>query len=731
MAVSPPLCRPAPFPQHNHSARSGRGLRVARPGGLALVRWLLMLAAAALLAAPAAMAEDPCVEGEVIVTFKRAVSDASAQGALRRRSLGFDRKFSRLSRTRGHIVGVVRQPGRRTQDLIADLKTDDSIEAAEPNYLRRVSALAPNDPGFAQLWGLENTGQSVNGLAGTLGADIAFRAAWQMARAPEQEIVVAVADTGLDITHPDLAGNIWTNPAEIAGNGLDDDGNGRIDDVHGYDFADDTPAMTDSGSHGTHVAGTIAATGNNGAGIIGVQPYAKIIPLKVSSDGDTMATSALLDAFEYLIQLKEKGVNIVALNASYGGSSSTTAERRSIEALEAAGIILCAAAGNDGDDLSLRSNYPASYASENILSVAAIGQNGELALWSNYDHEAVDLAAPGENIYSTLPLNQALRTSLSVQGASYEAAAIQYAGITDGPGGLTGGLIHCGLGYPENFPAEVAGQIALISRGTLTFAEKVQNAQAAGATAAVIYNHVDEGEPLGNWTLGGEGGWIPALEISQSDGEALRALLPAAATLVNGPDLTAAYVFEDGTSMATPHVAGAVAFAALNFPGDTMAQRRARILASVTPSASLASTTATGGYLNLRGIVDADNDTLPDWWESQYAPSLALEAADDPDHDGISNAVEYLAQTHPSDAASTPGFTFFARSGQDGAHVTLGFPTVPALSYQVECSLSLESGHWQPLHAASPGNGATLQVTDFNAWPAATHKYYRLSISRN
>jgi subtilisin family serine protease len=331
--------------------------------------------AALSLAASNSLAADAYVEGEVLVIFKSGVGQAQATATLKGRSLGMTQRFNRLSQRRQRISAMVREKKRSTAQLIAELKADPTVESVEPNYLRHVSAVNTGDPEFAKLWGLQNTGQTVNSTAGTSGVDTKFIQAWAMARPSTTEVVVAVIDTGMDITHPDLAPNVWTNPGEIAGNSVDDDNNGRVDDVHGYDFASGTAAMTDSGEHGTHVAGTIAATGQNGTGIIGLQYKAKVLPLKVSTDGESLSTSAVLSAMDYVIDLKERGVNVVAVNASYGGSSSSTSERTAIEALRDAGIVLCAAAGNEAANNDTTASYPANYTPSYIISVAATTQS--------------------------------------------------------------------------------------------------------------------------------------------------------------------------------------------------------------------------------------------------------------------------------------------------------------------------------------------------------------------
>ena len=346
--------------------------------------------------------------------------------------------------------------------------------------------------------GLQNTGESINGIAGAAGDDMRFVAAWGLARPTTNQIVVAVIDTGVDYTHPDLAGNMWTNPGEIPGNGVDDDGDGYVDDYYGYDFADNLPDPMDSGYHGTHVAGTIAAIGNNQLGVIGVDYQARIMALRASSDGETLPDAAIISAIEYATMMKGRGVNIVAINESFGGGGSSSAESAALQAAGNAGIIFCVAAGNNTNNNDTTPFYPASYRLNNMIVVAATDQNDALAYFSDYGTNTVDLGAPGVNILSTLPVALAPTITAVQQGStSYSANELQYSGVFTG---ITATVYGCGLGNPADFPATVRSNIALITRGTLTFSNKVANAMAAGAQAAIIYNNAS-----GNFsgTLGG------------------------------------------------------------------------------------------------------------------------------------------------------------------------------------------------------------------------------------
>jgi subtilisin family serine protease len=204
--------------------------------------------------------------------------------------------FKELSQWTHRQTTLARAHGRTTSAIIAELQQEPAVETAEPNYLRGPEAQPPNDSFFPQLWGLSNSGQEVNGFSGSSRADIRFVPAWALARPSTSNVVVAVVDSGMDYHHPDLAANMWTNPGETPNNGIDDDHNGYIDDYYGYDFVDNVADPKDSGFHGTHVSGTIAAVGNNHLGVIGVDFQARIMALKVSNNGSNFIDSAIISA---------------------------------------------------------------------------------------------------------------------------------------------------------------------------------------------------------------------------------------------------------------------------------------------------------------------------------------------------------------------------------------------------------------------------------------------------
>ncbi len=558
-------------------------------------------------------AGDPeYVEGNVIVTYKPSLSLKEANDNLGKHSLAFKNYFPVVSDHRQRHTGLVRQEGRKTADLIAEMSKDPAVESVEPDYIRRVNT-TPNDTYFSNLWALKNTGQSVNGTTGTSGADMSFLTAWQNAPTSNTQVIVGIIDTGLDYSHTDLAANVWTNPN--AGH----DASGLTGDLHGYDFADGWGDNSDSGYHGTHVAGIAAACGYNSLGVIGANPQAKVMSLKVSTDGSSMSSSAIISALGYATTMKNNGVNIVALNASYGGGGYSSSESSAIQAAGNAGIIFCAAAGN-GDSHGVAVNndttstYPASYRLSNMIVVAATDQNDQLPSWSNYGATTVDLAAPGVNILSTVPLAgnglgtpdfPSVTSSLQVGSTGYTTYPLTYSGAT--PSTITDTAYSCGIGNPSDFSAAVRGHIALIQRGTLTFAAKAANAAAAGARAVIIYDNITESSAL-TWTLGSASNgtstpWLPVVGISLTDGTNINSQAPVSITLA----VNDSYAYLDGTSMATPQVTAAVSFAAMIYPNESVTQRVHRVLAAVDSVSALQGKVATGGRLNLQKILNSNS----------------------------------------------------------------------------------------------------------------------------
>ncbi|MDO8561276.1 MAG: S8 family serine peptidase [bacterium] len=286
-------------------------------------------------------------------------------------------------------IAVVVPRGQSVEATIARLNDDPRVEYAEPNYARTISDLGTNDTHAGLLWGLDNTGQSVSGTSGTAGADISMRNAWNISTGTV-DIIVAVIDTGVLYTHPDLANRMWDGTSCVS-----DSGEVLGGCTHGYDFVSDDkdplPGASDpDGAHGTHVAGTIAAERNNGLGIAGVAPRARIMALRFDFD-----VTSEVRAIDFA---RRNGAKVI--NASYTGGGFSQAEHDAIERFEASGGIFIAAAGNNARSNDATPLYPASYSLANTIAVAATDQNDNLATFSNYGG-AVNVGAPGVNILST------------------------------------------------------------------------------------------------------------------------------------------------------------------------------------------------------------------------------------------------------------------------------------------------------------------------------------------
>ena len=270
------------------------------------------------------------------------------------------------------------EQGQNVEDAIAEYENNPDVLYAVPNYKINLFT-TPNDPSYSQQWALPvmSAPQAWSEITGS------------------NTVVIAVLDTGVDYNHPDLAGNTWVNTGEVTGNTLDDDNNGYIDDTRGWNFVDKNNNPMDTNGHGTACAGIAGAIGNNNLGIAGVDWNVRIIPLKVIGSQGYGYESDAIDAILYANQ---NGADVISI--SWGGTGFNQALKDAIDASPA--LVVCAA-GNSGQNNDNSPVYPASYASANIISVAASDQNDNLASFSNYGTVSVDIAAPGVDIYSTKP----------------------------------------------------------------------------------------------------------------------------------------------------------------------------------------------------------------------------------------------------------------------------------------------------------------------------------------
>jgi subtilisin family serine protease len=330
------------------------------------------------------------VEGELLVKYKSGMDSAAAFSMNAKMGTTVLEEFPDLGWQR-----VKLPKGLSIDQALSSYKTSGAIEIAQPNYYYRILNTT-NDTRFSELYGMKK---------------ISALAAWDLTTG-SATTVVANIDTGIAYNHEDLAANMWRNTGEIPGNNVDDDSNGFVDDYYGYDFFyNDSDPIDDAGGHGTHTSGTIGAMGNNSLGVVGVNWNVQLMAIKIYSPNGGDSTSAMLiNAYNYVRMMKNRGVNIRITNNSYGGCGEACgydqATKDAIDALGDAGILQVFAAGNSGQNVEANAFYPASYTSQSILSVAASDENDNRGGFSNYGVNSIDIAAPGVGILSTyIPAN--------------------------------------------------------------------------------------------------------------------------------------------------------------------------------------------------------------------------------------------------------------------------------------------------------------------------------------
>ena len=360
------------------------------------------------------------VPSELLVQFRPGLAEAVHGDAFARVGGRF------LERVSGDLQRISLPAGADLSAAIRVLHAHPGVDFAEPNWIYR-SDVVSDDTYYTtnRLWGTYGDASPL--FQNQYGSQVAE--AWDRGHADCGHTMVAVIDEGAQYKHPDLKHNFWENPAEIPDNGIDDDGNGFIDDTRGWDFSRDDKSTYDGtqDDHGTHVAGTIGARGGNGKGVAGMCWRLRMIDVKFLATRSGSTANAI-KSIDYVTDLKIRHkLDLVAINASWGGGGYSQGLKKSIEAAGKAGIVFVAAAGNSGLNNDVTPHYPSSYDSPTLISVAAIGAGGLLAGFSNYGATTVDLGAPGVVINSTVPNGYAAYSGTSMATPHVAGAIALYA----------------------------------------------------------------------------------------------------------------------------------------------------------------------------------------------------------------------------------------------------------------------------------------------------------------
>jgi subtilisin family serine protease len=407
--------------------------------------------------------------------------------------------------------------GVSVEAAIARLKNQPGIRFVEPNYIVRSMATS-NDPSFidGSLWGMYGASTTPANQFGSNAAS-----AWTSGYVGSSNVVIGVIDEGMQVNHPDLAANIWVNPGEIAGDGVDNDSNGYVDDINGWDFFNNNASVNDGAEddHGTHVSGTIGGTGNNSIGVAGVNWNVKIISTKFLGPSGG-STAGAIQALDYLTRLKTvAGVNLIATNNSWGGGGFSQALLDAINRSGDAGMMFIAAAGNSTTNNDRTASYPSNYrcttptrATDCVIAVAAISSTGGIASFSSYGATTVDLGAPGVSIYSTLP------------NGTYGS----YSGTSMATPHVTGAVALCKSIFPSITPTQIRSAVLSSATATTSLSGKTAtggrlNVGAMASNCASLNNLRDQ-DPriqITNTTLTGPAGTPITLATSGGSGSGL------------------------------------------------------------------------------------------------------------------------------------------------------------------------------------------------------------------
>lgn len=408
------------------------------------------------------------VPNELIVKFKKGTSEKNRTQALSFiNARVFEHIITDAMETAGDKEGIyLINTNTDVFAAMARMKGESNIEYAEPNWIYTHTAVS-NDTYYlnGSLWGMH--GDGISPFANQYGSQA--DEAWAAGHTGASTVYVGVVDEGAMFNHDDLASNFWTNPFDAPNDGIDNDGNGYKDDVHGWDFTGNNNSTFDgtADDHGTHVSGTIGAVGGNGKGVAGVNWAVKIITAKfLGTSGGTTVNA--IKAVDYITDLKTRhGLNIVATNNSWGGGGFAQSLQDAITRAGNANILFVAAAGNNGSNNNTSANYPSNYPNSNIIAVASITSSGGLSSFSNYGSTQVDIGAPGSGVYSTVP-----GTSGKGKKATITSAYASYSGTSMATPHVTGAAALYSSTHPGATAADIKAAILNSATPTASLAGK-------------------------------------------------------------------------------------------------------------------------------------------------------------------------------------------------------------------------------------------------------------------
>jgi subtilisin family serine protease len=653
------------------------------------------------------------------------------------------------------------------EEALIRYRNHPGVLAVQPNHVSAALRTVPNDPLLSHQWSL---------------APIQAFNAWELTTG-STNVVAAVIDSGVDYLHEDLSPIMWRNPGEIPGNGIDDDGNGYVDDIHGVDTSDNDSDPMDLGvgtnflHHGTMCAAIMAAAGNNGKGTAGVIWNVQLMAVRAFSTNNTIIDSDMLEGLEYLLMMRERGVNLVVANMSWGDGRFRQAAKDAHDALGHAGILQPVACGNEAQSTDFNGSYPDNYASTGIISVAASDQLDNLASYSNWGRTNVDLAAPGTAIY--VPYTNGTYTT-NLSGTSFAAPHV------------SGAIALMAAAYPDSPPAHYVAALfdsvdrkpaftnRMVTHGRLNLARALSHpllrsnrppwivthpeAQKARLGSNAVFRvEATSSTPLTyQWFFNGSpiedaadssltvNAVQPANEglytvlVQNEYGAAMSdpaSLVPLILPVIIEPPLSQAVVVGGNVTLSV---------GITGYPPPFLYQwrRGSTILTNIVLTESncfftvhnlqlsqggtyrIVITNAAQSNLvinstfNLTVLTDADSDGIPDTWEDTYGLNrdLASDAADDFDHDGSRNRDEYLAGTNPTNALSVIKIDSILLD--DTQSTVLEFHAISNRTYSVEARAALIGGSWENVLRllAAPTNRMVRVVQR----PNPTQRFYRL-----